>query len=314
MNVLVTGGAGFIGSNLCEHHLSQGDTVYALDNLITGSERNIESLTSNPNFHFLNGDITTYDFSSIPKVEIVYNLASPASPIQYKKHSIETLMTNAVGVQNVLEYVRTLDNAVFVQASTSEVYGDPLEHPQTEEYWGNVNPNGVRACYDEGKRFAEALIMTYVRRYGIRARMARIFNTYGPNMEKEDGRVVSNFIMQAISGKPITVYGDGRQTRSFCYVSDMVDGLYKLATAKEIDGVVINIGNPDEKTVNELATIVKKLTGSSSEIVQRPIDEDDPKKRRPDISKAKNLLGWQPAVTLEDGLKKTITYFKERFA
>lgn len=313
MNILITGGAGFIGSNLAAFHLANGDAVTVIDNFITGIHKNIESLQDQKDFTFHQGDITTFDFSTLSPFDTIYHLASPASPVQYKKYPIETLMTNALGTQRLLEFMRSSGSGTFVISSTSETYGDPTVHPQTEEYWGNVNPVGIRSCYDEAKRFAEALTMAYYRTHKLNVRIARIFNTYGPNMEREDGRVVSNFIMQALTQKPITIYGDGTQTRSFCYVSDMVEGLVKLASTKNIEGEVINLGNPTEKTMLELADLVKRLTESSSEVVHQPIDQDDPKKRKPDISKAKKMLGWEPVVPLEDGLKKTILYFKERF-
>ncbi|NTU74389.1 NAD-dependent epimerase/dehydratase family protein, partial [Candidatus Roizmanbacteria bacterium] len=248
-----------------------------------------------------------------PAVDIIYNMASPASPIQYKKHPLETMKTNSIGVMRLLDYMKVSGSKVFVQSSTSEVYGDPLVHPQKETYWGNVNTLGPRSCYDEGKRFAETLIMNYFHTYNLDVRLARIFNTYGPNMEKNDGRVVSNFIMQSLTKQPITIYGEGEQTRSFCYVSDMVNGLYKLAATPNLAGEVINVGNPDERTINELAGLIKEMTGTPSEIIHQPIDADDPCRRKPDISKAKELLDWEPKVSLRDGLEKAIVYFKERF-
>lgn len=325
MKILIAGGAGFIGSNLTSFHLGKGDEVFTVDNLITGSKKNIQPFQTNKNFHFFKHDILTFDFrlllaprSSKSEVgtfdfDIIYHLASPASPIQYKKHALETLRTNSEGTRRILEYMRNSNSKSFVLASTSEVYGDPLIHPQIETYWGNVNPVGIRACYDEGKRYAEALTMEYFRKYGINVRIARIFNTYGPNMEKDDGRVVSNFIMQSLTNKPITVYGDGTQTRSFCFVSDMVSGLYSLATTKNIASEIINIGNPEEYTITELANIIKKEVQSNSSIVNEPIEADDPKKRKPDINKALKILGWQPKVPLLQGLKKTILYFQNRF-
>ncbi|MBI4004716.1 GDP-mannose 4,6-dehydratase [Candidatus Roizmanbacteria bacterium] len=314
MNIVITGGAGFIGSNLASYHSDQNDTVFIIDNLITGSEENIKSLVATNRAIFFKADIAEFDYSQLPSISIVYNLASPASPVQYKKHSIETLMTNALGTQKLLEFCKNSPRTIFVEASTSEAYGDPLIHPQTEEYWGNVNPVGIRSCYDEAKRFAEALTIAYFRKYHLPLRIARIFNTYGPNMEKDDGRVISNFIMQSITNQPVTVYGDGTQTRSFCYVDDMVRAIVLLAKIPNIDGEVINVGNPDEKTINELASIVQIMTKTQSKIIFQPIDSDDPKKRKPDITKAKRLLGWNPQVSLEKGLQKTIAYFKERFA
>lgn len=313
MNILITGGAGFVGSHLTEHHLNLGHHVYVIDNLITGQQANIDPLLENQNLHFFNQDVIAFDFVQLPDMDVLYHLASPASPIQYKKYPVETMMVHSTGTHNLLEFMREGRGKRIVMASTSEVYGDPLVHPQVEEYWGNVNPNGVRSCYDEAKRFAEALLMTYHRKYEVDVRIARIFNTYGPHMEKNDGRVVSNFVMQALSKEPITIYGDGKQTRSFCYVSDLVQGLFLLGTTENISGKVINLGNPNEKTVAELAELVKQLTKSNSEIVYRPIDEDDPKKRKPDITKAQTILGWEPKISLEDGLEKTITYFRQRF-
>lgn len=313
MNILIAGGAGFIGSNLTQHHVNLQDKVCIVDNLITGSKKNIENLIGTKKVRFVEADITSYNFSSLPSFDIVYHLASPASPVQYKKYSLETLRANSLGTERLLEFFYSSQSKTFVLASTSETYGDPAVHPQTEEYWGNVNPVGVRSCYDEGKRFAEALTMAYYRKYNLDIKIARIFNTYGPNMEKDDGRVVSNFVMQALTKNPLTVYGNGDQTRSFCYVSDMVNGLYLLATTQKIEGAVINLGNPDEKTILELANLMKSLTKSESNIVFKDIDEDDPKKRKPDISKAQKLLSWTPKVPLNEGLEKTISYFQERF-
>lgn len=313
MKVLIAGGAGFIGSNLSAFHLQKEDQVTVIDNLITGNTANIDSLRSHPKFNYIEGDITSYDFSKFSQFDIIYNLASPASPIQYKKYPIETLLTNAVGTQKLLEFMHQSKSGSYVISSTSEVYGDPLVHPQVEEYWGNVNPVGPRSCYDEGKRFAEAMTMSYFRKHNLNVRIARIFNTYGPNMERNDGRVVSNFITQALANEPITIYGNGKQTRSFCFVSDMVQGLYKLATVPDIAGSIINIGNPDERNMIELAELVKKMTPTKSEIVFKEIDADDPKMRKPNIDKARQILGWEPKVKLEDGLKDAITYFKERF-
>lgn len=311
MNILITGGAGFIGSNLAQFHVHNNDTVTILDNLITGRKENISSILTTPHCTFIEQDITTYDFSQLPSFDIIYHLASPASPKQYKKYPVETLMTNSLGTYNLLEFARKSKNGVFVLASTSETYGDPLVHPQPESYWGNVNPIGLRSCYDEAKRFAEALTMTYFRKYTLDTRIARIFNTYGPNMEKEDGRVISNFIVQALMNKPITVYGDGQQTRSFCFVSDMVEALHKLATTKNIAGEIVNLGNPEERSIREMAELIQLKTGTKSQIVSQPIDEDDPKKRKPDISKANRLLNWEPIIPLEQGINTTIQYFKE---
>ncbi|MCX6730789.1 MAG: SDR family oxidoreductase [Candidatus Roizmanbacteria bacterium] len=310
MHILITGSAGFIASHLVEYILSQGHTVTGIDNYITGSEKNIKDALKNPSFRFIEHDILTFDYSTISEpVDIVFHMASPASPIQYKKHPIETLQANSVGTKQALDFA-TDKNAVLVYASTSEVYGDPLVHPQVEWYWGNVNPNGVRSCYDEAKRFGEAMCMTYVRTKKTKVRIARIFNTYGPRMDINDGRVVSNFIVQAIKKEPITIYGTGEQTRSFCYVSDLVLGLWALATKELNPGEVINLGNPNEMTIKEIANKVRVATESTSDLVQKAIDLDDPLKRKPDISKAKELLGWEPTVTIEEGLRKTIDYFK----
>lgn len=313
MNVLITGGAGFIGSHLSKLHLDKNDSVTVIDNLITGSKKNIEALMPNPSFVFLQEDICTFNFSTNQKFDLIYHLASPASPKQYAHYPLETLLASSRGLQNILEFVRTTHTGIkIVYASTSEVYGDPLEHPQQETYWGNVNSFGPRSCYDEAKRFGEALCYTYLHKYHLDIRIGRIFNTYGPHMERKDGRAVSNFIVQALSNKDITLYGDGIQTRSFCFVSDLVEGLYKMTTA-DVRGEVINLGNPDEKNIKELSLIIKRLTSSTSSIVFQPLPGDDPQKRQPDITKARTLLGWQPVVPLEAGLTKTINYFKERF-
>ena len=310
MNILITGGAGFIGSHLTKHYLDTGTHVYVIDNLITGTERNI-SFADTSHLHFFNHDICNFDYSQLPEIDLAYHMASPASPIQYKKHPVETMLANSWGTYKLAEEMKKGTIKKLVLASTSEIYGDPLEHPQQETYWGNVNTLGPRACYDESKRFAEAMVSTYRRKFDVSVRIARIFNTYGPNMEIDDGRVVSNFITQALTGKPLTIYGDGRQTRSFCYVSDLVSGLIALGETEGIDGEVINLGNPDEKTMTELAEIIKEMTGTDSEIAYHKIDEDDPKQRKPDISKAVKLLNWMPQVELRDGLKETVTYFKQ---
>ncbi|MBI3366326.1 SDR family oxidoreductase [Candidatus Roizmanbacteria bacterium] len=318
MKILITGGAGFIGSHLSEYHLKKKDEVCVIDNLITGSKENIKKLLKNSQFHFYEEDLLTFDFSSEHSgltfnFDIIYHLASPASPIQYKKYPVETLLVNSQGTHRLLEFMKKNNCKVFVLASTSEVYGDPQMHPQPESYWGNVNPYGVRSCYDEGKRFAEAITMTYFRNYHCDVRIARIFNTYGSNMEKQDGRVVSNFILQSLTNQPITIYGDGKQTRSFCYISDMVEGLYLLSTTPGISGEVINIGNTEEYTILELAQIIKKAVQADSPIIHTSIGEDDPNRRKPDISKAKKLLRWFPKISFEAGLEKTIMYFKSRF-
>ncbi|MBI5452536.1 SDR family oxidoreductase [Candidatus Gottesmanbacteria bacterium] len=304
---LVTGGAGFIGSHLCDALIDKGYEVFCVDNLITGSKKNIAHLLNNSQFHFILHDITKPFPSTI---NYLYHLASPASPPVYRKYSIETLLVNSLGTYNMLELAKK-ENSVFLLASTSEVYGNPLTHPQKENYYGNVNPTGTRACYDEGKRFAEAITMEYVRKFKLQGRIARIFNTYGPRMQPTDGRVVSNFVTQAIAGKPLTMYGDGSQTRSFCYISDMVSGLIAACEKKGIDGEVINLGNPQELTIKRIGEIILSLTGSSSPLVRVKKKEiDDPQMRKPDISKAKQLLGWQPSVSLDLGLKETIKYFK----
>ncbi len=316
--VLVAGGAGFIGSNLCEKLLQENFKVICLDNLITGNRTNVKNLESNPNFSFIQHDITK-DLSSIESqisnINYIFHLASPASPSQkssrsYMAFPIETLSTNSLGTHNLLEMARK-SSARFLYASTSEVYGDPAVSPQSEEYFGNVNPNGPRSVYDEGKRFGEALSMAYVRKHDLDVRIARIFNTYGSSMQPDDGRVVSNFIIQAIEGSPITIYGKGEQTRSFCYVSDMVEALYALMFTENMKGEVINLGNPTERKIIELANVIKELTESNSEIVFEDLPQDDPAKRKPDITKAKKLLKWEPKVDLQEGLKKTIEYFRK---
>ena len=312
MNILITGGAGFIGSHLAKLHLSLGDNVWIIDNLLTGSKQNLDRMTGHT-LKFYEADITTFDLNKLPRMDLVYHLASPASPVQYKKHPVETLLANSVGSYRLMEWLKSGHGHRLVLASTSEIYGDPLIHPQPETYWGNVNSVGVRACYDEAKRFAEAIVTTYLRKYQIDVRVARIFNTYGPNMEKNDGRIISNFVIQALTNKPITVYGDGQQTRSFCFVADLVKGLHLLGAKDSLKGEIVNLGNPDERTVLEMAKLIKQLTDSSSEIVFQPIEDDDPKKRKPDITKAKTLLDWEPKIGLEDGLKQTINHFKERY-
>lgn len=307
MAIVVTGGAGFIGSHLCEFLLQKGGKVICIDNLVTGRRENIAEIEKNENFVFLEKDISE-KLEIDEKINQIYNLASPASPVDFPKIPIEILAVNSLGTKNMLE-LAVKNKARLLEASTSEVYGNPLEHPQKEAYWGNVNPNGERSCYDEGKRFSEALCFAYLRKKGVEIRIARIFNTYGPNMRPDDGRVVSNFITQAMEGKPLTVYGKGKQTRSFCYVSDMVSGLYSLMNSGFTGPV--NIGNPGEFTVLELAEKVKELTNSNSEIEFKGLPKDDPAKRRPDISLAKEKLGWEPKVSLDEGLKKTIGYFSK---
>ena len=305
MKVLVTGAAGFLGSHLCDRFLADGHEVVGLDNFVTGHRDNIAHLANEPRFRFLQHDISTPTSIDGP-LDGVLHFASPASPIDYLELPIETLQVGSVGTHHALEVARQ-KGARFFMASTSEVYGDPLVHPQQESYWGNVNPVGPRAVYDEAKRFSEAITMAYHTHHGLDTRIVRIFNTYGPRMRPRDGRVVSNFIVQALTGEPITVYGDGQQTRSFCYVSDEVEGIYRLFMHG--DAQPTNIGNPDEYTVRQLADLVIELTGSASRIVEEPLPVDDPKVRRPDITRAKTMLGWEPKVPVREGLARTIEYF-----
>ena len=307
--VLVTGGAGFLGSHLCERLIARGDEVICVDNYFTGSRSNIAQLMGNPNFEVIRHDVT---FPLYVEVDQIYNLACPASPVHYQHDPVQTTKTSVHGAINMLGLAKRL-NARILQASTSEVYGDPSVHPQPEEYWGNVNPIGPRSCYDEGKRCAETLFFDYHRQHSLPIKVMRIFNTYGPRMHPNDGRVVSNFIMQALKGDPITIYGEGLQTRSFCYVDDLIEGMIRLMdSAPEVTGPV-NIGNPGEFTMLELAELVVALTGSRSVIEHRPLPQDDPKQRRPDITKAKALLDWEPTIPLRDGLERTIHYFRSRF-
>jgi dTDP-glucose 4,6-dehydratase len=301
----VSGAAGFIGSHLCDRLLSEGFEVVGLDNLLTGSQRNIRHLESNLNFRFLLHDVTRP--IEIEPVDYVLHLASPASPRDYLEHPIETLDVGSLGTRQMLEFAQKC-GAKFLLTSTSECYGDPLVHPQVETYWGNVNPVGPRSCYDESKRFAEAMTMAYRGARGVRTSIARIFNTFGPRMKLNDGRVVPEFMGQALRGEPITIYGDGAQTRSFCYVSDLVEGLYRLMLSDE--ALPVNLGNPREMTILEFAHMIVELSGSTAGYVNRPLPEDDPKKRKPDISKAIRVLGWQPTITLEEGLRQTIEYFR----
>ena len=306
---LVTGGAGFLGSHLCDRLLAEGFDVVVMDNLITGSTDNIAHLIGNPKFRFIHYDVTEYLFLD-GAVDFIFHLASPASPIDFPTRPIQILKVNALGTHKALGLARA-KNATFFLASTSEVYGDPLVHPQVEEYLGNVNPIGIRGVYDEAKRFAESITMAYHRYHGLNTQIVRIFNTYGPRMRLSDGRVVPNFIGQALRGDEITVYGDGKQTRSFCYCTDLIDGFIKLVMSDQTGP--INIGNPTERTMLEFAQQIKALTGSSSEIVFKPLlTPDDPKQRKPDITKAKSLLGWEPRVSLEQGLSETIAYFKTK--
>jgi nucleoside-diphosphate-sugar epimerase len=311
--ILISGGAGFIGSHLCDFLLKEGNEVFCLDNFITGSPKNVLHLKDNSKFHLFKWDIVNPLDSStrhkLSAISYIYHLASPASPVQYQKYPIETLLVNSVGTYNLLELAQET-GAKFLYTSSSEVYGNPQQHPQRESYWGNVNPIGVRSCYDEGKRFGEAIVMAFIRKYDLDARIARIFNTFGPRMERDDGRVISNFISQALEERPITVYGDGSQTRCFCYVSDMVSGLIKLASCEKARGEIFNLGNTQENTISEIARIIKRLANSSSEIKFTDLPEDDPVRRKPDITRAKLILNWGPLVSLEQGLLQTIAYFK----
>ncbi len=314
---LIAGGAGFIGSHLSGKLINNGFVVYCIDNLITGNKTNVNNLLDNPNFSLLRHDITTpltLIADRLQEIDYIFHLASPASPNMnseksYMKLPIETMLANSLGTYNLLLLAKE-KNAKFLFASTSEIYGNPAVSPQPESYFGNVSPNGVRSVYDEGKRFGEAMTFAFLRKYDLDTRIIRIFNTYGPNMQKDDGRVVSNFINQAIEKVPITVYGQGTQTRSFCYIDDMVEGIISAMSAKNTKGEVINLGNPDERMIKEIAVMVKQLTGSQSQIVNEPRPAEDPERRRPDIEKAKKLLLWEPKVSLEVGLKKTIEYFR----
>ncbi len=306
MRVLITGAAGFLGSHLCDRFIADGHEVIAMDSFITGTPDNLAHLMGNPRFRFVKHDVTEFVYVEGP-LDGVLHFASPASPVDYLEFPIQTLKVGSLGTHKTLGLAKA-KNARYLLASTSEVYGDPEVHPQPESYWGNVNPIGPRGVYDEAKRFAEALVMAYHRYHGLQTRIVRIFNTYGPRMRPNDGRVVSNFIVQALRGEPLTVYGDGSQTRSFCYVDDEVEGIYRLFHSDEVEPV--NIGNPDEYTVLELAQRVIALTGSSSQIEFRPLPTDDPKVRRPDITRARTALGWQPNVSLDEGLERTIPYFQ----
>jgi dTDP-glucose 4,6-dehydratase len=312
MRIVVTGGAGFLGSHLCQHLLAMDHEVVAVDNLLTGSTDNISQFAGHPRFRFIKHNVTEYVFIG-GAVDAVMHFASPASPIDYLEMPIQTLKVGSLGTHKTLGLAKE-KNARFLLASTSEVYGDPLVNPQPEEYWGNVNPIGPRGVYDEAKRFAEAMTMAYRRFHGLDTRIVRIFNTYGPRMRPNDGRVVSNFIVQALQGKPLTIYGDGSQTRSFCYVSDLIAGILALLFAPNSDaiGMPFNIGNPEERTVRDLADKVLALTGSSSKIETHDLPIDDPKVRRPDITKAIATLGWKPKVVIDEGLKLTIQYFREQ--
>ena len=307
MRILVTGGAGFIGSHLCERLIGEGNEVLCLDNFFTGRRENILHLLDNPRFELIRHDVTE---PILLEVDQIYNLACPASPVHYQYNPVKTVKTNVMGAINMLGLAKRV-HARILQASTSEVYGDPLVHPQTEEYWGNVNPIGIRSCYDEGKRLAETLMTDYHRQNNVDIRIARIFNTYGPRMLENDGRVVSNFIVQALRGEPLTLYGEGQQTRSFCYVDDLVEGLIKLMNVEGVHEPV-NLGNPGEFTIMQLAEEVVKICDSRSGFTHQPLPADDPRQRKPNIGKAQSLLGWNPTIPLREGLKKTVEDFKAR--
>ena len=304
--VLVTGGAGFLGSHLCDRLIARGDEVLCVDNFYTGGKGNVRHLMGNKNFELMRHDVT---FPLYVEVDRIFNLACPASPVHYQHDPVQTTKTSVHGAINMLGLAKRL-KARILQASTSEVYGDPSMHPQREEYWGNVNPIGPRSCYDEGKRCAETLFFDYWRQHQLAIKVMRIFNTYGPRMQPDDGRVVSNFIVQALKGDPITLYGDGQQTRSFCYVDDLIEGMLRLMDSDKAITGPINIGNPVEFTMRELAELVVQITGSKSTIAFRPLPQDDPKQRRPDIAQAHEKLGWEPKVALADGLKETVDYFR----
>jgi UDP-glucuronate decarboxylase len=304
--VLVTGGAGFLGSHLCDRLVADGDHVICLDNFFTGTRDNVAHLLSNPRFELVRHDV---EHPLTMEVDEIYHLACPASPIHYQRNPVRTIRTAVQGTLHLLDVARESSARILI-ASTSEIYGDPSQHPQAEGYWGNVNPVGPRACYDEGKRCAEALAVSYARQYGTQVRIARIFNTYGPRLHQADGRVVSNFVVQALNGQPLTVYGDGLQTRSFCFVSDLIEGFLRLM-ASPPGTEVINLGNPRETSMLDLAELVRRLTGSSSNVIKAPLPKDDPVRRKPDISRAREKLGWEPKVSLEQGLMKTIEYFRQ---
>lgn len=304
--ILVTGAAGFLGSHLCDALLAKGDTVIGVDNLCTGNKNNLKHLAVESKFSFIEQDICKpFDPG---KIDFVFNFASPASPVDYTRLGVETLFVGSTGTVNTLDVAKKY-NAGYLHASTSECYGDPLVHPQVETYWGNVNPIGPRSVYDEAKRFSEAVVMGYHRYYSVNTHLVRIFNTYGPRLQVNDGRVISNFMSQALRGEPLTIYGDGSQTRSFCYVSDLIEGIVLLADSNE--HLPVNIGNPDEWTILECAQEVLAVTGAKTEIISKPLPQDDPTRRRPDITKAKTLLGWEPKVSLRQGLQKSLQYFKD---
>lgn len=304
--ILITGGAGFLGSHLCERLLAEGNDVLCVDNFYSSTRRNILHLLKNPNFELMRHDVT---FPMYVEVDQIYNMACPASPIHYQRDPVQTTKTSVHGAINMLGLAKRV-GATILQASTSEIYGDPEVHPQPESYWGNVNPIGIRSCYDEGKRCAETLFFDYQRQHDLPIKVARIFNTYGPRMLPDDGRVVSNFIVQALSGKDITIYGDGRQTRSFCYVDDLVEGLIRLMNSEKAVTGPVNLGNPGEFSIKELAEMVVEKVGSGSKIVYEALPSDDPTQRQPDITQAKSILNWQPKIPLEQGLRQTIDYFK----
>jgi len=308
MRVLVTGGAGFIGSHLCDRFLQEGHEVICLDNLITGNTDNIAHLAGHPKFSFIKHDVTNYIFAE-GKIEAILHFASPASPADYLQYPIQTLKVGSLGTHKALGLAKE-KKAIFLLASTSEVYGNPLIHPQKEDYWGNVNPIGPRGVYDEAKRFAEAMTMAYHRYHGVDTRIARVFNTYGPRMRLNDGRVVPNFIYQALRGEDLTIYGDGFQTRSFCYIEDLVEGMIRLLFSREIEPV--NLGNPQEYSIQDFAQVILQLTGSKSRIIYQSLPTDDPRVRKPDISRAQAVLGWNPKVELKEGIGKTIPYFQEK--
>lgn len=309
-NVLITGAAGFIGSHLCDRFINEGFYVIGVDNFLTGSSGNIKHLFENEKFKFIEQDVTK-SLSISENIDVVLHFACPASPVDYLKYPIDTLKVDSIGTFNTLDLAKE-NNARYIFASTSEIYGDPDIHPQVEDYWGNVNPIGPRSVYDEPKRFSESLSMAYYREYNLDVRIIRIFNTYGPRMKLNDGRVVPNFISQALKGKDLTIYGDGSQTRSFCYVEDLVEGIFRVFTKDNIGGEVINLGNPDEYKIIDFARIIIEKINSKSDITYKPLPEDDPKRRRPDISKSKKIIGWEPQFTLDEGLEKSIEYFQSK--
>ncbi len=310
VRVLITGAAGFIGSHLCERFLAEGHTVIGLDNFLTGSPDNIAHLFGNPNFTFYKYDVTNFIYVA-GDLDLILHFACPASPVDYLNHPIHTMKVDSLGTLHTLGLAKE-KSARYLLASTSEVYGNPTVHPQPETYWGNVNPVGPRSVYDEAKRFSEALSMAYHREHGVDVRIARIFNTYGPRMRMNDGRVIPNFVCQALTDRPLTVYGDGSQTRSFCYIDDLVEGIYRLAVEDGLEGEVFNLGNPEEYRIVDLARLVIELTGSRSEILFKERPEDDPDRRRPDISKAREILRWEPRVSVREGLRKTVEWFREK--